>query len=161
MFVFLVLLYFLINSAVYVTVYAFFFSSGKGLFPGLFHLSVLFVFSLIIAVIHFSISTFSAVRYVKKNLKAIEPDPEDGIHKSLLNILDEIHVVTGNKMKIECLVVPTLSLNALSIVDLKGSAVIAITEGLISRITRSQLEAVMAHEAYHIISGDCLETTVA
>jgi heat shock protein HtpX len=161
MFVFLVLLYFLINSAVYITVYALFFSSGKGLFPGLFHLSVLFVFSLVIAIIHFSISTFSAVQYVKKNLKAIEPDPEDGIHKSLLNILEEIHVVTGNKMKIECLVIPTLSLNALSIVDLKGSAVIAITEGLISRITRSQLEAVMAHEAYHIISGDCLETTVA
>jgi Zn-finger nucleic acid-binding protein len=70
-------------------------------------------------------------------------------------------VVTGNKMKIECLVVPTLSLNALSIVDLKGNAVIAITEGLISRISRSQIEAVMAHEAYHILSGDCLETTVA
>jgi len=58
-------------------------------------------------------------------------------------------------------VIPTLSMNALSAADLKGNAVIAITEGLLSRLTRPQIEAVIAHEAHHILSGDCLETTVA
>ncbi len=54
-----------------------------------------------------------------------------------------------------------MSLNALAAADLKGNAVIGITEGLLSRLTRPQLEAVIAHEAHHILSGDCLETTVA
>ena len=33
--------------------------------------------------------------------------------------------------------------------------------GLLSRLTRPQLEAVVAHEAYHVLSGDCIEATVA
>jgi Zn-finger nucleic acid-binding protein len=58
-------------------------------------------------------------------------------------------------------VIPSLSLNALAAADLKGAAVIGITEGLLSRLSRPQLESVIAHEAHHILSGDCLETTVA
>ena len=165
LFVFLVSLYFIINLVIYLAFYSYisfrFLDFSKGLIPGTSHLLVIFLFSLIIAVIHFYASTFSAVQHVKKNLGAMEPDPDDGIHKSMMNILDEIHIVSGKKMKITGLVIPTLSLNALSMVDPKGNAVIAITEGLLSRISRSQLEAVMAHEAYHIFSGDCLETTVA
>jgi len=77
------------------------------------------------------------------------------------NIMQELHVVTGNKRNIRCAVIPSLSLNALAAADLKGNAVIAITEGLLSRLTRPQVEAVVAHEAHHILSGDCLETTIA
>lgn len=95
------------------------------------------------------------------NINASSPDPEDGIHKRLMNIVDEIHIVTGNKRQIRSFVVPSLSMNALAVADLKGEAVIAITEGLLSRLTRPQLEAVVAHEAYHILSGDCLETSIA
>jgi heat shock protein HtpX len=165
LFIVLVLLYFVVNLAVYAILYSFIhfslFDFSGGIIPEISHLLVVFAFSLIIAIIHFSTSTYSAVKYVKKDLGALNPDSEDGIHRQLMNILDEIHVVSGNKVKISGLVIPTLSLNAMSMVDLKGNAVIAITEGLLSRISRAQLEAVMAHEAYHILSGDCLETTVA
>ena len=124
-------------------------------------LVLLIVASLTAASIHFCFSTLGTVDFIRDNLGALEPDPGDGIHKSLLNILQEIQVVTGNRRKIECRVIPTLGMNALAAVDLRGNATIAITEGLLSRVTRPQLEAVMAHEAYHILSGDCLETTVA
>jgi heat shock protein HtpX len=124
-------------------------------------LVLLIVASLTAASIHFCFSTLGTVEFIRDNLGALEPDPEDGIHKCLLNILQEIQVVTGNRRKIECRVIPTLAMNALAAVDLRGNATIAITEGLLSRVTRPQLEAVMAHEAYHILSGDCLETTVA
>ncbi|HUK56176.1 MAG TPA: zinc metalloprotease HtpX [Nitrospiria bacterium] len=117
--------------------------------------------SLTAAVTHFCFSTLGVVDFIRDNLGALEPDPEDGIHKRLLNILREIEVVTGNRRKIEGRVIPTLAMNALAVVNLRGNATIAVTEGLLSRLTRPQLEAVMAHEAYHIISGDCLETTVA
>lgn len=125
------------------------------------YLLILIAFSLIVAIIHFCFSAFSAVRAVMDNLGASPPDPGDGIHRRLINITDEIHIVTGNKRKITCMVIPSLSMNALAVADLKGDAVIAITEGLLSRLTRPQLEAVVAHEAYHILSGDCLETTIA
>jgi Zn-finger nucleic acid-binding protein len=78
-----------------------------------------------------------------------------------MNIMQEIHVVTGKRRTIQCVVIPSFSMNALAAADLKGEAAIGITEGLLSRLTRSQLETVLAHEAHHVLSGDCLEATVA
>jgi len=125
------------------------------------YLLISLAFSLIVAIIHFRFSAFGAVKSVMHSIGASLPDPEDGIHKRLMNIMEEIHIVTGNRRHMKCMVIPSLSMNAVAAADLKGEAVIAITEGLLSRLTRPQLEAVVAHEAYHILSEDCLETTVA
>jgi heat shock protein HtpX len=124
-------------------------------------LFAIFGFSLIIAAMHFWFSASDAVKSVMDNLGAADPDPDDGIHSRLINIIDEMHIVTGTTRKIQCMVIPTLSMNALAVADLNGNSAIAITEGLLSRLTRSQTEAVLAHEAYHILSGDCMEATVA
>ena len=124
-------------------------------------LLVIFGFSLLLAAMHFGFSAFGAVGSLMKNLEATPPDPEDGVHRRLMNIVDELHVVTGRTKKVECMVIPSLSMNAIAASDLNGNAAIAITEGLLSRLTRPQLEAVMAHEAYHILSNDCLEATIA
>jgi heat shock protein HtpX len=111
--------------------------------------------------IHFWFSAYDAVNNVLRILNARPPDPDDGIHHMFANIIQEVHVVTGTTRTIQSAVIPSLSLNALAAEDLKGNALIAITEGLLSRLTRPQVEAVVAHEAHHILSGDCLETTVA
>jgi heat shock protein HtpX len=111
--------------------------------------------------IHFWFSAADAVDTVVRRLDARPPDRTDEIHRMFANIIEELHVVTGNRRSIRCAVIPSLSLNALAAADLRGNAVIAITEGLLSRLTRPQIEAVVAHEAHHILSGDCLETTVA
>jgi heat shock protein HtpX len=125
------------------------------------YLLAIFMSALFMAAIHFWFSASDAVQAVMKSLGAIVPDREDGIHKRLLNIMDEIHIVTGNRRTIQCMVIPSLSMNALAVADLKGNAAIGITEGLLSRLSRDQTEAVLAHEAYHILSGDCIEATVA
>jgi heat shock protein HtpX len=124
-------------------------------------LLIIFGFSLLLAAMHFGFSAFGAVGSLMKNLEAIPPDPQDGLHRRLMNIVDELQVVTGRTKKVECMVIPSLSMNAVAASDLNGNAAIAITEGLLSRLTRPQLEAVIAHEAYHIISNDCLEATIA
>ncbi len=111
--------------------------------------------------LHFWFSAYDTVNNVSRSLDARPPDPEDDIHRMFANIIQEIHVVSGAKRAIQCAVVPSFSMNALAVEDLKGNAMIAITEGLLSRLTRPQIEAVAAHEAHHILSGDCLETTVA
>jgi len=120
-----------------------------------------FSVSAVLAALHFYFSAFGVARLLMERLGAVPPDPEDGVHKRFLNIMEEIHIASGNRRKITGLVIPTLSMNALAVADLRGEAAIAITEGLLSRLTRSQLEAVIAHEAYHILSGDCVEATVA
>jgi heat shock protein HtpX len=117
--------------------------------------------SLLVTGVHFWFSAYDTVSTVVRGLSAQPPDPQDDIHKVLLNVMQEIHVVTGNRRKMQCHVIPSLSLNALAVTDLKGEAAVAITEGLLSRLTRPQLETVLAHEAHHVLSGDCLETTVA
>jgi len=115
----------------------------------------------VIAGIHFLFTGYNAVDDVVVHLSAQEPDAKDDVHNVLLDIIQEINIATGSRKTIKCVVIPTLSLNALAAADLKGQAVIGITEGLLSRLTRPQLETVIAHEAHHIISGDCLESTVA
>jgi heat shock protein HtpX len=117
--------------------------------------------SLLVASSHFLLSAYDTVRTVVRGLDAQPPDPQDDVHKILMNVMQEIHVVTGNRRKIQCFVIPSFSLNALAVTDLKGEAAICITEGLLSRLSRPQLEGVIAHEAHHILSGDCLETSVA
>jgi heat shock protein HtpX len=119
------------------------------------------VIAIMLAGVHFWFSASGAVEAVMKSLGATPPDPEDGVHRRLKNVVDEIHVVTGRTKKIDCMVIPSLSLNAIAVEDLSGQATIAITEGLLSRLTRPQLEAVLAHESYHILSNDCIEATVA
>jgi heat shock protein HtpX len=117
--------------------------------------------ALLVAGIHFWFSAYDAVNAVIRGLDAQEPDPKDDIHKMFLNIMEEMHVVTGHQRTIRAVVIPSLALNALAVADLKGQAAIGVTEGLLSRLTRPQLETVIAHEAHHILSGDCLETTIA
>ncbi len=119
------------------------------------------VIAVMLAGVHFWFSASGAVEGVMKSLGATPPDTEDGVHRRLRNVVDEIHIVTGRTKKIDCMVIPSLSLNAIAVEDLSGQATIAITEGLLSRLSRPQLEAVLAHEAYHILSKDCIEATVA
>ncbi len=123
--------------------------------------AVTFLTALSVAGAHFWLSTAGTVGRILLTLGAQAPDPADGIHRIFRNVMEEMHVVTGNRRSIRAAVIPSLSLNALAAADLKGNAVIAITEGLLSRLSRPQIEAVVAHEAHHVLSGDCLETTVA
>lgn len=154
-FLVLMLLYFAVTAAL-----------ASAFFIGPFYDPVRFwtwvaVISLVVAGTHFWFSTRDTVNTVIRTLDARPPDPQDAVHTMFLNVMEEMHVVTGNRRKIRSAVVPTLSRNALAAADLRGNAVIAVTEGLLSRLTRPQLEAVVAHEAHHVLSGDCVETTVA
>ncbi|MCX8011662.1 MAG: zinc metalloprotease HtpX [Desulfobacterota bacterium] len=113
------------------------------------------------AMFHFYFFTYDAVNTICRTLGATTPDPEDQLHQRLINIIEEIQIFLGNKQKITGVVIPSLAMNGLSALDYRGNSLITITEGLLSRLSREQTEAVIAHEAYHILSGDCLEHTMA
>jgi heat shock protein HtpX len=156
-------IFFLVLMLIYLCMTLFF---GALFFPVPWHAAARFwifagVMAAVVASIHFWFSASDAVRDAVRELDARPPDGQDEIHRVLINIMEEMHVATGNRRRIQCAVVPSLSLNALAVSDLKGNAAIGITEGLLSRLSRPQLESVIAHEAHHILSGDCLEASVA
>lgn len=130
--------------------------------PRLFSFGELVIVSLVafvIASLHWYYSTRSMIADVIGMLDARPPDPKDTYHKMLRNVVDEVSVATGGK-NISCYVIPVSGMNAFAVSDLEGNSVIGVTEGLLSRLNRGQLEAVIGHEAAHIASGDSFTTTV-
>lgn len=109
--------------------------------------------------LHWSISTSHLIDRVALAVGAFPIDAQDTYHQFLKNIVDEVSIAIGGR-PLEAMVIASASLNAFTIEDFNGRAVIGVTEGLLSRLNRAQIEAVVGHEAGHIISGDCLSTTV-
>jgi heat shock protein HtpX len=87
-------------------------------------------------------------------------DPEDSYHRQLLNVVEEMSVASGIH-RFEVRVINSQCLNAFALEDFQGRAVLGVTEGLLSRLNRRQVEAVIGHEASHVLWGDCLTATVA
>lgn len=112
-----------------------------------------------VGIIHWVISTHRLIDKILNIMKAESPALNDTYHQMFRNIVEEVSVATGG-VKIEAVVVPSMAMNAFALSDFNGRHVIGATEGLLSRLPRAQIEAVVGHEAAHIVSGDCLSTTV-
>jgi Zn-dependent protease with chaperone function/Zn-finger nucleic acid-binding protein len=96
-------------------------------------------------------------------LRAMHCDPldqGDRYHQRLANIVEEMRIATGAP-KVECVTVRTLGLNAFAFSDLRGGGVVGVTEGALARLSRQQLEAVVAHEFGHVLSGTYVTETVS
>lgn len=115
--------------------------------------------SLVVAVGHWFISISNLINKLLKVLNARALDAQDTYHQRFQNLLEEVSVATGGR-SFEGVVIPVMAMNAFALEDFKGRAVIGVTEGLLARLSRAQLETVIGHEAAHIVSGDCLATTI-
>ncbi|MCK4882655.1 MAG: M48 family metalloprotease, partial [Candidatus Omnitrophica bacterium] len=120
---------------------------------------LILAFAFIIGYVHWSFTTANLIAKILGVLKAEKLNPKDRYHQMFSNIVDEVSVATGGR-KMEGVVIPTMAMNAFALADFSGQAVIGLTEGMLARLTRSQIEAVVGHEAAHIVSGDCLSTTI-
>ena len=87
-------------------------------------------------------------------------DPHDRYHQRLKNIVDEI-AIAGGCPRLRCVVVPTVGMNAFAFSDFAGGGTIGVTEGALARLSREQLQGVVAHEAAHVLCGDCATVTAA
>jgi len=87
-------------------------------------------------------------------------DPHDRYHQRLADIVDELRIA-GGAPRVDCVTVPTLGMNAFAFSDLKGAGVIGVTEGALARLSRPQLQAVVAHEFAHVLSGSSVTATVS
>lgn len=118
------------------------------------------LFAFAAAILHSAYSVVNASSFIKDNLKVQNIDSLDRYHKVFDNIISEVNVATGSKYKISPVVIPTVAMNAFAISDPNRNAIVGVTEGLLSKLTRQQLQAVVAHEVGHIVSGDSFKTTI-
>ncbi|MDD2655026.1 MAG: M48 family metalloprotease, partial [Candidatus Omnitrophica bacterium] len=163
-FLFLIFFYFLTVWLLLLIVRNFFFASAFGnefifTFPPLSHTLIALAVAFLIGLLHWSVSTSNLIDKISASIDASPVDPKDNYHQYLKNIVDEVSIAIGGR-HIEPYVIPTSALNAYSLVDFQDNAVIGVTEGLLARLNRSQIEAVVGHEAGHIVSGDSFNATV-
>lgn len=164
-FIFIIIVYFLTAYLLLLVVencFHFYFFTGEKLpffHPSLKHVSLTLGIAILAAFIHWSFSISNLIGRMSLAIGADPIDPKDTYHQYFKNIVDEVSVAIGGR-KIEPRVIRSSCMNAFALDDFDGHAVIGITEGLLSRLNRAQIEAVVGHEAGHIASKDCLNTTV-
>jgi heat shock protein HtpX len=161
-FIFIFLFYFLTAFLILIVLENTFFSTGERgpfMLPPLEHTLVALVLAFIVGLLHWWSSTSDLINKICGLVGAVQIDQKDTYHHYFKNIVEEVSVAIGGR-PIEAWVIPSVSLNAFALEDFGGRAIIGVTEGLLTRLSRSQIEAVVGHEAGHIINGDCLSTTV-
>jgi Zn-dependent protease with chaperone function/Zn-finger nucleic acid-binding protein len=127
---------------------------------GLFAVGLTVGLSLLAAGSYWFLAQMDARKRLLAAMHAQPPDPSDRYHKRLMDIVEELRLASGQH-QVECVVVPTTGMNAFAFSDLHGGGVVGVTEGAVSRLSRDQLEAVVAHEFAHIVSGSHTTATVA
>jgi Zn-dependent protease with chaperone function/Zn-finger nucleic acid-binding protein len=116
--------------------------------------------ALVISLAHWWLSRIGARDRLLKAMHCRSLDAGDRYHQRLANIVDEMRIATGAP-RIDCVTVRTVGFNAFAFSDLRGGGVIGVTEGALARLSRQQLQAVVAHEFAHILSGSYVTVTVS
>lgn len=81
-------------------------------------------------------------------------DPRDVTERRLLNIVDEMTLATGLPRPRVFLLEHEDAINAFAAGWSAGESVIAVTRGALQRLTRDELQGLVAHEFGHIHNGD-------
>jgi len=129
------------------------------IFPNAKELLGIAAVALLFSLAHWYYVSQNLITRVIGALRAEILNPDDAYHRTFQNIIEELQVATGGRY-FTPLVIPTMAMNACAAADFEGRTIICLTEGLLAKLNRAQIEAVVAHEAGHILQGDSLETTL-
>ena len=78
-------------------------------------------------------------------------DPQE---RKLLNVVEEVAIASGVPVPLVYLLPGEESINAFAAGYSPSSAVVAVTKGAITHLSRDELQGVIAHEFSHILNGD-------
>jgi Zn-dependent protease with chaperone function len=84
----------------------------------------------------------------------IPPGTRDADERKLLNVVEEMAIASGMATPPVYLLNDEEGINAFAAGFAPGDAVIGVTRGCIQRLSRDELQGVIAHEFSHILSGD-------
>jgi Zn-dependent protease with chaperone function/uncharacterized tellurite resistance protein B-like protein len=77
----------------------------------------------------------------------------DPLHKKILNVVEEMAIASGTPVP-QVYILNEPGINAFAAGWKTTNAVIGITQGALERLTRNELQGVIAHEFSHIFNGD-------
>ncbi len=83
------------------------------------------------------------------------------MHPQLFNILEELLIASNSKFKPKLYATPSIVPNAFATgIKIEDSAIV-VTTGLLTQLSRNEMQGVIAHELSHIINRDTLYLTFA
>jgi Zn-dependent protease with chaperone function len=85
--------------------------------------------------------------------RLISPATTDPLQRRLLNVVEEMAIAAGMPIP-QVYLMDDTSINAFAAGRTPANAVIGVTVGTLSRLSREELQGVIAHEFSHIANGD-------
>ena len=85
--------------------------------------------------------------------RQIDPGTQDPAERRVLNVVEEMSIASGVRVP-PVYVMEDSGINAFAAGNSEKDAVIGVTRGCIARLTRDELQGVMAHEFSHIFHRD-------
>ena len=86
--------------------------------------------------------------------RPIDPDTRDGDERKLRNIVEEMAIASGVSVPELYVMDQETGINAFVAGYTPGQAVMVVTHGAITQLSRDELQGVVAHEFSHIFNGD-------
>lgn len=86
--------------------------------------------------------------------RRVSPSSTDLLERRLLNVVEEMAIASGIAVPGVYLLDRETSINAFAAGYNPEQAVVAVTRGALARLTRDELQGVIAHEFSHILNGD-------
>ena len=99
-----------------------------------------------LTVAYWVVVRLSGAGRILRQLRVRPPDPGDPEHHRFANVVEEVAVASGG-LPLRPLVVPGAGIDGFAVSDLGRGGWLALTEGAISRLSRAQLQGVVAHLA--------------
>lgn len=86
--------------------------------------------------------------------RQVDPHTTDSDERRYVNIVEEMAIASGVPVPEIWIMDDELGINAFAAGTEPGNAVVAVTRGCIQRLSRDELQGVVAHEFSHILNGD-------
>ncbi len=86
--------------------------------------------------------------------REIEPTTSDPAERRLFNIVEEMSLASGTPVPAVFVLDRETAINAFAAGHTIHDAAVAVTRGTLDRLSRDELQGVIAHEFSHILSGD-------
>jgi Zn-dependent protease with chaperone function len=86
--------------------------------------------------------------------RPLDPSTRDLLERRLLNVVEEMALASGTPVPRVYIMDQENGINAFAAGHNINDAVIAVTRGTLTRLTRDELQGVIAHEFSHIFNGD-------
>jgi len=160
LFLFLIIFYFAGIAVLYFAFFIFLFGliSGISLFSYN-HFLIILAIATFIAIFQWYDVKTSGAEFILDKLGARPTDPLDLYHKKFINIAEEMRLSAGCKKQVKPHIIPANATNSCAVIASDGTAILAVTEGALGQLTREEIQAAVAHELAHIMSGDALFVT--